>query len=294
MKVTKNENISIIEVSGIDRIEFLNNIFTNDVLKVSNKNSIYTCLLSPQGRLIADLILSDYKDSLFICSYSKFRDDLIKILNMYRLRSKVKIEDVSDDYQYYFVDYENLKTTLNKNEIFSGNTFLSNNSLLIIDPRLAELGAHVITTDNLIDGKEYEINNGDINLNYFKHGIIPSSILSKMKKVYPLEANIHLLNGIDFKKGCYVGQEVTARMKLKNKIPKIIFSLISDRLIDDENENKNIYANDQLIGKIIAKYEKFYFVSIDMRKVQGEDLKTMNLCSDNSNFVLNLQSWFAY
>ena len=294
MKVTKNENISIIEVSGIDRIEFLNNIFTNDVLKVSNKNSIYTCLLSPQGKLVADLILSDYKDSLFICSYSKFRDDLIKILNMYRLRSKVKIEDVSDDYQYYFVDYENLKTTLNKNEIFSGNTFLSNNSLLIIDPRLAELGAHVITTDNLIDGKEYEINNGDINLNYFKHGIIPSSILSKMKKVYPLEANIHLLNGIDFKKGCYVGQEVTARMKLKNKIPKIIFSLISDRLIDDENENKNIYANDQLIGKIIAKYEKFYFVSIDMRKVQGEDLKTMNLCSDNSNFVLNLQSWFAY
>ena len=294
MKVTKNENISIIEVSGIDRIEFLNNIFTNDVLKVSNKNSIYTCLLSPQGKLVADLILSDYKDSLFICSYSKFRDDLIKILNMYRLRSKVKIEDVSDDYQYYFVDYENLKTTLNKNEIFSGNTFLSNNSLLIIDPRLAELGAHVITTDNLIDGKEYEINNGDINLNYFKHGIIPSSILSKMKKVYPLEANIHLLNGIDFKKGCYVGQEVTARMKLKNKIPKIIFSLIGDRLIDDENENKDIYANDQLIGKIIAKYEKFYFVSIDMRKVQGEDLKTMNLCSDNSNFVLNLQSWFAY
>ena len=213
---------------------------------------------------------------------------------MYKLRSKVKIEDVSIDYQYYFVDYENLQTTLNKSEIFSGNTFLSNNSLLVIDPRLAELGAHVITTDNLIDGKEYEINNCDINLNYFKHGIIPSSILSNMKKVYPLEANIHLLNGIDFKKGCYVGQEVTARMKLKNKIPKIIFSLISDRLIDDENENENIYANDQVIGKIIAKYEKFYFVLIDMRKVQGEDLSTMNLCSDNSNFVLNHQSWFDY
>jgi folate-binding protein YgfZ len=213
---------------------------------------------------------------------------------MYKLRSKGKIEDVSDDYQYYFVDYENLQTRLNKSEIFSGNTFLSNNSLLVIDPRLAELGAHVITTDNLIDGKEYEINNYDINLNYFKHGIIPSSILSNMKKVYPLEANIHLLNGIDFKKGCYVGQEVTARMKLKNKIPKIIFSLISDRLIDDENENENIYANDQVIGKIIAKYDKFYFVLIDMRKVQGEDLKTMNLCSDNSNFVLNHQSWFDY
>jgi folate-binding protein YgfZ len=294
MRVTKNDNISIIEVSGIDRVEFLNNILTNDVLKVSNKNSIYTCLLSPQGKLIADLILSDYKDSLFICSYSKFKDDLIKVLSMYKLRSKVKIEDVSDDYQYYFVDYENLQSRLNKSEIFSGNSFLLNNSLLVIDPRLAELGAHVITTDNLIDGKKYEINNCDINLNYFKHGIVPSSILSNMKKVYPLEANIHLLNGIDFKKGCYVGQEVTARMKLKNKIPKIIFSLISDRLIEDEHENEDIYANDQVIGKIIAKYEKFYFVLIDMRKVQGEDLKTMNLCSDNSNFVLNHQSWFGY
>ena len=71
---------------------------------------------------------------------------------MYKLRSKVKIEDVSDDYKYYYVDNENLQNTLNKSEIFSGNTFLSNNSLLVIDPRLAELGAHVITTDNLIDG----------------------------------------------------------------------------------------------------------------------------------------------
>ena len=49
-----------------------------------------------------------------------------------------------------------------------------------------------------------------------------------------------------------------------------------------------------MIGKIIAKYEKFYFVLIDMRKVQGDDLKVMNLCSDNSNFVLNQQSWFGY
>ena len=294
MKVIKNDNISLVEVSGLDRVEFLNNIFTNDVIKVSNKNSIYTCLLSPQGKLIADLILSDYKESLFIFSYSKFKDELIKVLNVYKLRSKVKIEDVSNDYQYYFVDYENLKTTLNKNDIFTGNTIVSNNTLLVIDPRLAELGAHIITTDNLINGKKYEINNDNLNLNYFKYGIIPSSILSDMKKVYPLEANIHLLNGIDFKKGCYVGQEVTARMKLKSKIPKIIFSLISDRIINDENENENVYANDQVVGKIIAKYEKFYFVAMDMRKIKGENLKTMNLCSDNSNFVINHQSWFTY
>ena len=65
------------------------------------------------------------------------------------------------------------------------------------------LGATDKASDNLINGKEYEINNDDINLNYFKHGIVPSSILADMKKVYPLEANIHLLNGIDFKKGCY-------------------------------------------------------------------------------------------
>ena len=215
MKVSKNENISVLEISGQDRVEFLNNIFTNDVSKVSKKNSIYTCLLNPQGKLIADLILSDYKNNFFILCYSDFTEDLIKILKIYKLRSKVEITDVSSSFQYYFVDYENLKTTLNKSEIFAGNSFISNNSLLVIDPRLIELGAHVITEDNLIDGQEYEINNEDIDLNYFKNGVIPSSLLSKLKKVYPLEANIHLLNGIDFKKGCYVGQEVTARMKLK-------------------------------------------------------------------------------
>ena len=294
MKVSKNENISVIEISGLDRLEFLNNIFTNDVSKVSNKNSIYTCLLNPQGKLIADLILSDYKNNFYILCYSEFTEDLIRILKIYKLRSKIEIKDVSSSFQYYFVDFENLKTTLNKSEIFAGNSFVSNNSLLVIDPRLVELGAHIITEDNLIDGQEYEINNEDVNLNYFKNGVIPSSILSKLKKVYPLEANIHLLNGIDFKKGCYVGQEVTARMKLKNKIPKTIFSLISDREINNYNESEDVYANDKIIGKIIAKYDKYYFASIDMRKIQGEDLKKVNLCSDNCNFVINHQPWFGY
>ena len=294
MRVSKNDNISIIRISGLDRIEFLNNILTNDVTKVSNKNSIYACLLNPQGKLIADLILCNYQDSLFMFCYSEFIKDLIKILNIYKLRSKVEIEDVSESFQYYFVDYESLQTTLNKNEIFVGNSFISNNSFLVIDPRLVELGGHILTQDNLLNSDKYEFNNYDINLNYFKNGVLPSSLLSEIKKIYPLEANIHLLNGIDFKKGCYVGQEVTARMKLKNKIPKIIFSLISDRLICNENENEDIYANDQIIGKIIAKYEQFYFVSIDMRKLQGQDLKVMNLCSDNVNYVINHQAWFDY
>jgi len=83
-------------------------------------------------------------------------------------------------------------------------------------------------------------------------------------------------------------------MKLKNKIPKIIFSLISDRENNHEDENENIYANDQVVGKIIAKHDRYYFASIDMRKIQGEDLKKMNLCSDSCNFVINHQPWFGY
>ena len=252
MKVNKNDSISLIQISGSDSIELLNSILTNDVLKANAKNSIYSCLLSPQGRFIADFIVCSFQDSLILITYSGFSEDIIKTLNIYKLRSRVEIKNITSEYQYYFIDHENLEKTLTKSEIFSGNTFIFENSILLIDPRLETLGGHIISNDNTIGDHKYEVAQDDIINNYFKNGIVPSYILKNMNKIYPLEANMHLLNGIDFKKGCYVGQEVTARMKLKHKIPKIILPLIGDRLIDENTESQDLYGDDEVIGKLFC------------------------------------------
>tara|TARA_B110001454_G_scaffold148246_1_gene137657 strand:+ start:588 stop:1472 length:885 start_codon:yes stop_codon:yes gene_type:complete len=294
MKVNKNDSISLIQISGDDSIELLNNILTNDVSRIDVKNSIYSCLLTPQGRFIADFIVCSFQDSLILITYSGFSEDIIKTLNIYKLRSKVNIKDVTSEYQYYFIDYENLETTLSKSEIFSGNTFLFKNSILLIDPRLEDLGGHIISNNNTIGDHKYEITQDDINDNYFKNGIVPAYVLKNMNKVYPLEANMHLLNGIDFKKGCYVGQEVTARMQLKHKIPKIIFPLIGDRLIDENTGGQDLYGDDKIIGKLIAKKGLYYFALVDVRKIPDEGIKSLKLNGDDCNFSLNQLSWLTY
>ena len=294
MKVNKNTKISLIQVSGDDAVDLLNNILTNDVSKVTSKNSIYSCLLSPQGKLIADLILCHFKGNIIIISYSGFTAEIIKTLNIYKLRSKVIIDEVTNNLQYYFIDYENLITSLDQNELFNGNTFVFSNSTLLVDPRINLLGGHVISDDNTIGNHDYEITQEEIVDCYFKNGVVPSYILKDMNKVYPLEANIHLLNGIDFKKGCYVGQEVTARMKLKNKIPKIIFPLISDRSKNNEIESEDLFGNDAVIGKIIAKKNIHYFALVEVRKLPIEGIKEIKLTSDHCNFTINNQPWFTY
>ena len=294
MKVNKNTDIALIQVSGDDSADLLNNILTNDVSKVTNKNSIYSCLLSPQGKLIADLILCHFQESIILISHSGFAEDIIKTLNTYKLRSRVEINNVTNNFQYYYINYENLITSLNKNEVFNGNTFVFDNSTLFIDPRINLLGGHVISDDNTIGDHNYEITQDDIIDCYFKNGVLPSYLLKDMKKVYPLEANIHLLNGIDFKKGCYVGQEVTARMKLKNKIPKIIFPLTSDRNISNDIESDDLYGNDTSIGKIIAKKDIHYFALIEMRKLPFEGIEDIKLANDHCNFIINKQPWFTY
>ena len=117
MKVNKNTDIALIQVSGDDSADLLNNILTNDVSKVTNKNSIYSCLLSPQGKLIADLILCHFQESIILISHSGFAEDIIKTLNTYKLRSRVEINNVTNNFQYYYINYENLITSLNKNEV---------------------------------------------------------------------------------------------------------------------------------------------------------------------------------
>ena len=77
MKVSKNENISVLEISGQDRVEFLNNIFTNDVSKVSKKTLFMLVFLIHRENLL-QTYLSDYKNNFFILCYSDFTEDLIK------------------------------------------------------------------------------------------------------------------------------------------------------------------------------------------------------------------------
>ena len=178
--------------------------------------------------------------------------ELINNLSKYRIRSKVEIKDLSSNYVVGIIHYENFKMIqkeLNKKE----STLHFRDSPIFVDPRDSDLGARIISpleklylTIKKLNLKIVE-NNSYIKKAFLK-GIPVEGLMSLQNQLFGLEINFEKLNAIDFKKGCYVGQENTARMKLKNKIRRQLMSIKTEKNVKIGDEIK---YNDNVIGKIL-------------------------------------------
>jgi folate-binding protein YgfZ len=236
------ENRGLISVTGDDAKEFLQNVVTNDVEKVSESNSIFSALLSPQGKYLYEFFIISSDNGYFLDCSNKSKDDLMGHLSKYRLRSKVEIKDFSSDFVVGILNAEKFKEIqLESNKLT--DTILFRESPFFIDPRKKELGARMISS---LEKLYFTIKN--LNLKIIDSSIyfdlahsfgVPEKGLTNLKEqLFGLEANFEELNAIDFKKGCYVGQENTARMKLKNKLRRRLLAIKVDEEIkvgDDLN-----------------------------------------------------------
>jgi len=170
----------------------------------------------------------------------------------YKLRSKIEIKDLSSSYAVGIISkskFKEIQIELNCKE----KTLLYRQSPCFIDTRLSSLGARILSSlENLhltikkldlkiIDKSHY------LKINH-KEGIPVEGIKNLQNNLFALESNFEELNAIDFKKGCYVGQENTARMKLKNKLRKRLFPITSDSSLKISDEIK---FNDQIVGKVL-------------------------------------------
>ncbi len=246
------EKRGVILVSGEDSKDFLQNIITNDINKVSNKNSVFAALLTPQGKYLNEFfIIKSNKGYLLDCSEDSTKE-LIIDLSKYKLRSKVKIEDFSSKFVIGVINdskFRELQEKLKSNE----NTITFRDTPIFLDPRNKELGARIISNLekfyltikklnlNIIDNKEY------YSLAH-KLGIPEKGLINLKDQLFGLEANFETLQAIDFKKGCFVGQENTARMKLKNKLRRRLFPISSTEKLNIGDE---ITFNNIIIGKIL-------------------------------------------
>lgn len=287
-----NNDISIIKVTGDDTIEYLNNIITNDITQVNATKSIYSCLLTPHGKFIADFFISHFNDSIFLITNKKFKENLIKGLNFYKLRSKVIIEDISKFYKYYFLPSIE-ESIFDSSEHSLGKTNCYEKSFTFIDPRLVKLGTHIISSNKNINNTSLEIFEGDCLVHFLKNGILNMHLIQDLTKVYPLENNLHLLNAVDFKKGCYIGQELTARMKLRNKIPRIIIPFIFDLHEKNDLNHADIFENDNLVGEIIYHKDQYLFGQITFRKLSKNINLNMQFFLKDHKLTINKQAWLA-
>ena len=265
------EDRGFIEVKGTEAKDFLQNIVTNDIEKVTDQLTIFSSILTPQGKYLFDFFVLKLKDSYLLECEKKSTEKIIKLLNYYKLRSKVDFTDLTEKYVALVISLEKFKE-INNFDFSIGKTTSYGNDPVYIDPRNSNLGAKLISKlENMhLTIKKLNLTISDKKKYYnksFELGI-PQIDLDKLReKVFGIENNLDELNGIDFKKGCYVGQENTSRIKLRNKLRRRILPV--QKITGEISENDIIKYKDNDIGKIMI--DKPY--SFALIKVVDPDLK---------------------
>jgi len=272
----KNEVITLedrgfIQVTGLEAKDFLQNIVTNDIEKVSSNSTVFSSILTPQGKYLFEFFVLKLKDSYLLECEKKSSAEIIKLLNFYKLRSKVDFIDLSEKYVAAVVSLEKFKE-MNGSNLSKGSTTGYGDDPVYIDPRNDKLGAKIISKlENIhLTSKKLNLKITD-KKNYYNKSFelgIPQIDLNKLKdKIFGIENNLDELNGIDFKKGCYIGQENTSRIKLRNKLRRRILPI--QKISGEISENDVIKYKNNDVGKILI--DKPY--SFALVKVVDPDLK---------------------
>jgi folate-binding protein YgfZ len=212
---------------------------------------------------------------------NKFTKEIINYLLKYKLRSKIEIIDISKDYVIGLINSEKF-LDIQKNENKTGDTIEFRGSPLFLDPRNNNLGARIVSSLEKI-----HLTIKKLNLNIIKpdtyfakaHSLgIPIKGIENLKdQLFGLEANFEELNAIDFKKGCYIGQENTARMKLKEKLRRRLLPISSTEKL---NLGEEIFYNKTKIGKILIE-QPYPFGLLKVIDPNVEEFENKELLANN-------------
>ena len=262
------EDRGLLYINGEEAKRFLQNIITNNIEIVSENRSCFSALLTPQGKYLYDFIIIKHKSGFFLDCEKEIIDDLYKQLNLYKLRSKVEILNLSNEFVVANLNKEKfLEIESSKNE--EGFTIKFREDPLLLDPRSKELGARlIINLEKLyLSLKKLGLEVSDVNEYYnLSHelGIPQINTRNLQDKIFGIECNFEELNGIDFQKGCYVGQENTARIKLKDKLNKRLFAI---KVLDGELNSEEITFENKNIGKLLINNKNpFALLKLENKK----------------------------
>jgi folate-binding protein YgfZ len=206
---------SVIAVGGPDRAEFLQGLISNDTAKVGPDQAVWAALLTPQGRFLNDMFVVEDGSGTFLLETERERAPaLARKLKMYTLRSRVTVEDRSAAMEVAVAFGPNADTVL---PVTGATAF--------VDPRLPELGVRVLApvgqTAALLGVNEAPL--ADYEAMRLRLGVPDGSRDLPVEKALLLESGFDELHGVDWKKGCYMGQELTARTKYRGLIKRRLF-----------------------------------------------------------------------
>ena len=215
----------VLRLGGDDRVTFLQGLVSNDVRKATPARAIYGTLLSPQGKFLHDFFLAEKDGAFLLECEGERRDDLRKRLSRFRLRSKIELDDWTDAFTSAVLVGADAPRLVGIEGSEPGTATVVENGLAFVDPRRAELGVRLLLPSGDADAVLANIGlppgtAADYERLRLSQGVPDGSRDMPVEKAFLLESGIDELNGIDWQKGCYMGQELTARTKYRGLVRK--------------------------------------------------------------------------
>jgi folate-binding protein YgfZ len=255
---------AVLSVSGAEAQSFLQGLITNDTAHA--EQGLYAALLTPQGKILFDFLLLARDGGYLIDCAADQRAALQKRLTLYRLRAKVEIAPRDD-----------LAVAWAKDPAALPDGYP--------DPRLSALGARAFVPGGSgVDG----------NAAYLAHRLslgVPESIDFGQDKMFALDAGLEELHGVSFGKGCYVGQELTARMKHRSTARKRLLLVESAGDAPTPAPGTAIIAGDVELGAIVSTYGRYGFAPIRLDRLA--EAGTAPASANGHPITLHKQTWLS-
>jgi len=218
------ESRGVLAVGGDDRASFLQGLVSNDIARITPDRAIWTAFLTPQGKYLHDFFVGSIGDAFYLDCEAARRQDLLRRLSLYKLRSKVTVADASGSHVAALIYGDDALRALDM-PTEPGTAKTVGGGIVYVDPRLATLGARaILPRDNaeatLRDAGLAPGCDNDYDWLRISLGVPDGSRDLKVEKAILLENGFDELHGIDWDKGCYLGQELTARTHYRGLVRK--------------------------------------------------------------------------
>lgn len=220
----------VLEIAGADRGDFLQGLISNDVTKVAADRAVYAALLTAQGKYLHDFFVAEIGDAYYLDAEAARLADLKRRLGLYKLRAKVTLADASDRYIAASAFGEGALDLLElPSEAGVATEF--GGGIAYVDPRLSALGARLLLPRGMGTASLEAAGFKPVGAEVYDRmrlslGVPDGSRDLMIEKAILLESGFDELNGVDWQKGCYVGQELTARTKYRGLVKKRLVPVV--------------------------------------------------------------------
>lgn len=242
-------NRAILSISGKDRFKFLQGVITNDINLLHKGGSLYTLMLTPQGRFLYDFFVLLDEDKIYIDHEATFTRDIINKLTMHKLRADVSIKDETDEWSVLAIPHPSHNIDA-----------VASQQMLLQDPRFGQLGFRAyVKKDHFSQFTEEHnmLEKSSIYDDIMYEFTIPEPHKDMLQeRSFPLEYAMDSFHAISFNKGCYLGQELTTRTKHRGVIRKRLHKFIADTEITNVEFGADITIGESKLGVFCSAHGK--------------------------------------